>query len=287
MQRAKTVWRKRVAVTGGVLVVLIGVADYLAGQEISFLIFYALPIVAVGWRAGRVPAVTVASVASLAWLSSHAIGLGRGELPLLMWNWLNRTFIFLVAAVFSDLLSRQMILAQTDHLTGLPNRRALLHRLRATLFRRGDERVSLCLAYMDLDNFKAINDRFGHGAGDTVLQRIAETIRVTIRASDLAARVGGDEFVIVFWRLEREDTLRIARRLVQRIAELGEEYERADLGASIGLASFERLPDRPEAMLEEADRALREAKAAGKGKVVWRDGNTGETQSGLSVASQS
>jgi diguanylate cyclase (GGDEF)-like protein len=270
MQHVKTVWRTRVAVTGGVLAVLIGVADYLAGQEMSFLIFYALPIVAVGWRAGRSPAIGVASAASIAWLASHAIGLGKGELALLMWNWLNRTLIFVVAAVFSDLLSRQMILAQTDHLTGLPNRRALLHRLKATVYRGVRARTSLSLAYIDLDNFKKINDRFGHGVGDTVLERIAETIRVTIRASDLPARVGGDEFVVVFWRLPRRDTLRIARRLVKRIAELGEEYEGASLGASIGVASFERLPDRPEIMLNEADRALREAKAAGKSQVVWR-----------------
>lgn len=93
--------------------------------------------------------------------------------------------------------------------------------------------------------------------------------------------------MVVFWRLPRKDTLRIARRLVRRITELGEEYEGVDLAASIGVASFERLPDRPEAMLEEADRALREAKAAGKGQVVWRDGHTGETETGLSAASQS
>ena len=93
--------------------------------------------------------------------------------------------------------------------------------------------------------------------------------------------------MVVFWRLPRKDTLRIARRLVRRITELGEEYEGVDLAASIGVASFERLPDRPEAMLEEADCALREAKAAGKGQVVWRDGHTGETETGLSAASQS
>jgi diguanylate cyclase (GGDEF)-like protein len=286
MARGNAVWRTRVAVVGSVLVVLIGVADYLSGQDISFLIFYVLPVAAVGWRVGRAAAFGVAVAASIAWFVSHAIGLGRGELPLLVWNWLNRTFIFVVAAFFSDLLSRQMILAHTDPLTGLPNRRALLHRLRSILFGRGRERVSLCLAYIDLDNFKAINDCFGHGAGDTVLQRIAETIRVTIRASDLPARVGGDEFVVIFWRLPKEDALRIARRLVRRITELGEEYKGANLGASIGVASFEQLPDNPERMLEEADRALREAKVAGKGQVVWRDGHTGETQRGLSVASQ-
>lgn len=246
-----------------------------------------LPIVTVGWRAGRVSAVAVASTASVVWLGSNAIGLGMGDLPLLLWNWFNRTFTFLVAAVFSDLLSRQMVLAQPDPLTGLSNRRALLHRLKPTIHRGTGARTSISLAYIDLDNFKVINDRFGHGVGDTVLQRIAETIRVTIRASDLPARVGGDEFVVVFWRLPGKDTLRIARRLARRIAELGEEYQGATSGASIRVASCERLPDRPEAMLEEADRALREAKAAGKGQAVWRDGNTGETETGLSAASQS
>jgi diguanylate cyclase (GGDEF)-like protein len=287
MERSAAGWRVRVAVTGAILALLIGVAEYLTGQEVSFLIFYTLLIAAVGWRAGRSPALVVAAAASIGWVVSHAIGLGRSDVPILLWNWLNRTFIFLVAAVFSDLLSHQMVLAQTDPLTNLPNRRALLNRLKATLFRGTRARTSISLAYIDLDNFKAINDRFGHGVGDTVLQRIAETIRVTIRAGDLPARVGGDEFVVVFWRLPKKDALRIARRLVRRITELGEQYQGADLGASIGVASFERLPDRPEAMLEEADRALREAKKTGKGQVVWREALTGETEAGLSAASQS
>ncbi|HVN32769.1 MAG TPA: GGDEF domain-containing protein [Thermoanaerobaculaceae bacterium] len=287
MERGAAGWRVRVAVTGAILALLIGVAEYLTGQEVTFLIFYTLLIAAVGWRAGRSPALVVVAAASIGWVVSHAIGLGRSDVPILLWSWLNRTFIFLVAAVFSDLLSHQMVLAQTDPLTNLPNRRALLNRLKATLFRGARVRTSISLAYIDLDNFKAINDRFGHGVGDTVLQRIGETIRVTIRAGDLPARVGGDEFVVVFWRLPKKDSLRIARRLVRRITELGEQYQGADLGASIGVASFERLPDRPEAMLEEADRALREAKKTGKGQVVWRETLTGETEAGLSAASRS
>jgi diguanylate cyclase (GGDEF)-like protein len=286
MQARNPAWRARFALVTGLLVLAIGAFDYLTGTHFSFLVFYLVPIAVVGWRAGRWPALAVAAVASVTWLAAEAAAAPRIDVPLLLWNFLNRTSVFLVTAFFSDLLSHQINLAYTDYLTGLPNRRALLHRLRAAAFRRGQERVSLCVAYLDLDNFKQVNDRFGHAVGDAVLQRIADTIRVTIRASDLPARVGGDEFVVVFWRLPSEHALRIAHRLTRRIAELGEEYEGAGLGASIGLASFEERPDRPESMLAEADRALQEAKAAGKSQVVWRPATVPEVETESSSSSR-
>ena len=111
------------------------------------------------------------------------------------------------------------------------------------------------------------------------------------RASDLPARVGGeDEFVVIFWEGLEKGTPSNRPAPGPADRRTGRGVRRgADLGASIrGCLPSKRLPDRPEAtMLEEADRALREAKAAGKGQVVWRDGHTGETQTGLSAASPS
>ena len=94
----------------------------------------------------------VASAASGAWLVSHAIGLGGGDVPFLLWNWLNRTFIFVVAAVFSDLLNHQMVLAQTDPLTSLPNRRARFLSPPEVSDRSTEARAlahSISLAYID------------------------------------------------------------------------------------------------------------------------------------------
>jgi diguanylate cyclase (GGDEF)-like protein len=127
------------------------------------------------------------------------------------------------------------------------------------------------VAYLDLDNFKGVNDRYGHVVGDELLSRIGAALRSTIRAGDIAARLGGDEFAILFWNAERGAIEGIAQRVIERIDEVGHDYPEAGLGASVGIAHFTGVPESVEDILTRADHAMYQAKAAGKGcLVVWR-----------------
>ena len=171
-------------------------------------------------------------------------------------------------------------LAHHDVLTGLPNR-AQLHDLIAWHLmqaeRAGDPVAVLCL---DLDRFKAVNDTFGHQAGDKLLQIVAERLRENIRPADAAARIGGDEFILLMAGITRPDSIaQLARRLIDSLSEpfdLG-EFE-ARIGASIGIAVGPRDGTTAEVLIKNADIALYRAKANGRGGFCFFERGMDEQQ---------
>ncbi len=158
--------------------------------------------------------------------------------------------------------------ASRDSLTGLWNRRALEDRLDDQRERseRHGENLAVCL--IDLDGFKPVNDRFGHAAGDALLQRIADRLRASVRRYETVARIGGDEFVVVLEGLDGPDDARlVAERLLVGLADAqqGLPYR---VGASAGLALLPLHAEDPGALLQLADRAMYRAKARGGGVEV-------------------
>jgi diguanylate cyclase (GGDEF)-like protein len=158
--------------------------------------------------------------------------------------------------------------ALTDTLTGLRNRRALDAAL-ADLAAAG---APFALMHLDLDHFKPVNDTLGHAAGDAVLRQVGVVLTQTIRKDDLAARVGGDEFVALFPGLtDRGALARLAARLVEGIAEPVDFHGTAcRVAASIGIAVADGpLPDGVAPLMAEADAALYAAKRAGRGRALF------------------
>jgi diguanylate cyclase (GGDEF)-like protein/PAS domain S-box-containing protein len=158
-------------------------------------------------------------------------------------------------------------LAHHDMLTGLPNRTQfhdliVWHLTQSQ--RAGDPIAVLCV---DLDRFKAVNDTFGHQAGDRLLQLVAERLLANVRTNDAAARIGGDEFIVLLTDVARRDTItHVARRLIEQLSEpfdLG-GYE-ARIGASIGIAVAPQDGTIAEVLIKNADIALYRAKADGRG----------------------
>jgi diguanylate cyclase (GGDEF)-like protein len=157
--------------------------------------------------------------------------------------------------------------AMTDPLTGLRNRRAVdlvLERLCAA-------RAGFGLLHLDLDYFKAVNDTLGHAAGDFVLETVGRILREQLRSEDCAARIGGDEFVVIVAGRSDPKTLQaIADRIIARISQpMPFDGQIARVSASIGIArsSDMMVPD-PTQLLAIADRALYAAKHAGRGRAV-------------------
>ena len=158
--------------------------------------------------------------------------------------------------------------AWTDPLTGLANRRQLgarLDRMFAEAVRYGAE---LSCVMIDLDGFKQLNDRLGHSEGDACLKQVAKAITESVRASDVAARFGGDEFVVLMPRTPAAEAGRVADRLRdafhRRVANWCEPCGANQLGISIGVASVASAkPLTAEGLIEAADRAMYAAKAAG------------------------
>jgi diguanylate cyclase (GGDEF)-like protein len=168
-------------------------------------------------------------------------------------------------------LTRQ--LASTDELTQLANRRQFDEALGAEVVRAERFRDPVAVVVADLDNFKKVNDRFGHDVGDLVLRAFAGAIRATVRDVDLPARYGGEEFTVLLPATDAEGGRQLAERLRLAAEELAiDAGEGADvhITSSFGVASF---PDEPSAaaLMRAADRALYRAKAAGKNMVVMAE----------------
>jgi diguanylate cyclase (GGDEF)-like protein len=160
-------------------------------------------------------------------------------------------------------LLREQAISRTDNLTGLLNGRGFYEAAANELARSSRYRHPLTLAYVDLDDFKGINDRFGHARGDAVLVAVARGLRRACRSSDIVGRLGGDEFVILFPETGRDAAEAALAKVRSRVQELGYP-DGARVTASIGSVSFATPPSDVERLVHEADTAMYAVKAGGK-----------------------
>jgi diguanylate cyclase (GGDEF)-like protein len=161
--------------------------------------------------------------------------------------------------------------AAVDSLTGLSTYRVLRDRLAFEIERSKRSSEGFAVLFMDLDRFKDVNDTYGHEAGNEILKAVSEEIRHAVRASDVAARYGGDEFVVILTRTDLQGAMRVAEALRAGIEGIGRRmgYSAGSITISIGLADFHGAqPDAGGDLLVAADRALYRAKAAGRNAVA-------------------
>ena len=158
----------------------------------------------------------------------------------------------------------------TDELTGLRNRRAFEERLVLEFSMSRRRRRDLAVLLIDVDNFKRINDRWGHAAGDAVLRRLGAALRTTIRLPDLVARYGGEEFAVLLPESGSDAALGFSRRLMERLT--AETWEHEPITVSIGIAALSDSLLNGFQLVSTADEALYAAKRAGKNRSVVHGG---------------
>jgi diguanylate cyclase (GGDEF)-like protein len=164
-----------------------------------------------------------------------------------------------------DLVTRLLSESRHDELTGALNRRGLHEQLQLELQRASRSGEPLALVALDIDHFKAINDRLGHAAGDRVLSRVAATIRTHTREIDLVGRLGGDEFVIALIATDADGARALTERLHRGLEDARGELPAISLSAGIVEAGADLDVG---ALLDAADGALYEAKRQGRGRVA-------------------
>jgi diguanylate cyclase (GGDEF)-like protein len=252
------------------LVLLIALLDYETGPHYSFGIFYLIPVAACAWWGGLSPGILLALAAALGW---HMVELMENPLiPLTaqVWNGVARFgMLVLTSSLISRLhggMRRERLLARTDPLTGAANARTFYEAAAAEAERARRSDRPLTVAYLDLDNFKQLNDGLGHAAGDAALLHVVERIRQDLRGSDLLARLGGDEFGLLLPGVEPEGAAALLARL-QGI--LAEEMERKGLPVtlSIGAITFHNPHADVDRMVHQVDALMYEAKRKGKGRL--------------------
>jgi diguanylate cyclase (GGDEF)-like protein len=189
-------------VTGLAGIGLVGLADYLTGNEISFSLFYLVPILLIAWCGNQNTGFLLALASALTQLGAELAG-GRSytEPSIYLWNTLIRGSLYLSIAYLVAQLHRYHgeieLAARTDFVTGVANRRSFSETLHAEVARIARYPHPFTLVYMDIDNFKMVNDLYGHQGGDDMLRSIAMELKSQLRSTDTVARVGGDEFSLL------------------------------------------------------------------------------------------
>lgn len=184
------------------LIGAIGIIDFLTGYEIGFSLFYVIPISFAAWALGRRHGIAASVASSCVWLAADAASGHIYAYPFLpFWNTLIRlSFFVIIALLLSALKSameREKELARTDYLTGAVNSRLFFELVQKEIDRLQRYERPFTIAYVDLDNFKTVNDQFGHPAGDRVLRAVVGYAKNHLRKIDVTARLGGDEFALL------------------------------------------------------------------------------------------
>jgi len=263
-----------VVVAAAVSVLLIGALDYATGPGISLILFYLVPIAMVAWFAGLVPGIAISVFASLILFLTGPQAHGRAEWGHFhYWNVFMRFGVFAVVAYIVSmqaeirrLLRREEELSRRDTLTGAVNGRAFAELLSAEILRLSRYERPFSLAYIDLDNFKSVNDLRGHASGDRLLRIVAEGMINAVRSSDVVARIGGDEFAILLPETGAESAEAVIRKVQGTVDDLLREG-RWDVTMSIGLLTCESPPESSDLALREADALMYRAKSEGKNRV--------------------
>ena len=260
--------------SGFLLLLAMVSADAQLGSRFGLLLFYLVPIAWVAWQAGQTPALIIAVACAIARfgvkiveaLNDYGIG------PELIWSVASELIFFLVFVGLLLTVQRQLeaerALARSDALTKLANARAFeaaLTNERERLRRYGR---TVSVIYFDLDNFKNVNDRFGHAAGDELLITVGRVVSGGIRQVDVGARLGGDEFALLLPETDAAGAAIVASRLSERIV-AAVQARGWPVTTSVGCVTFERAPESVELMMKIADAAMYRAKHGGKNRVEW------------------
>lgn len=259
---------------------VIAVAHYRVGFEISTTILYLGPVAIASWYSSRNSGFLISLLSALAAVFTDlAAGHIYSHRIIPFWNGLVLFAFFLISAGLLDMLRARLHLehqlARTDALTGILNSRAFLEHMGYIIALSKRDGAPITLAYIDLDDFKQVNDSHGHSAGDGVLQTVGDTLRESIRRTDTAARLGGDEFVLL---LPVTDAT-AARTLVEKLKDkLVQELARRtpQVTCSIGVVTFLSPPDNADEAIRMADTLMYRAKDLGKNAVVFETCRRGE-----------
>jgi diguanylate cyclase (GGDEF)-like protein len=262
---------KSVIFCGGiVLLTAVILLDHLSPPGFEASVFYLVPVSFFALLLGRRPGMAVSLICA-----SVAFVLHRPDLPpspsgLAYWNalaWLAVYILFAyITSEIQNLYTRERSWSLTDLLTGIPNRRWFFERLEIEKSRARRYDHPLTLAYIDLDRFKEVNDRFGHGAGDKLLGVVARLMRDSVRRADAVARLGGDEFAVLLPDTNTASATAALEKLRSALNAAMEQHH-WPVTVSIGVVTFQPPPESVQEMINAADRAMYTAKKSGRDRL--------------------
>jgi diguanylate cyclase (GGDEF)-like protein len=268
-KRDKPFW----GITGIVLIIGLGIIDFLTGYELSFSLFYLFPISLVTWYTGRRLGVVASIVSAITWLTADiASGHHYSNPGIYYWNSMIRFGFFIIVALLlsahKTAHEREKELARKDNLTGAFNARFFSELLQMEIERSQRYKHPLTIAYFDLDNFKTVNDQFGHGIGDQVLYTVVNLTKRQLRKIDIVGRLGGDEFAFILPETDQVG----AQVVISKIQKfLLDEMNRNNwpVTFSVGVLTCVDTPSTSEGLLKRADELMYSVKNSGKNAITY------------------
>jgi len=254
-----------------VIVILVGVLTRLTGPELSSSILYLIPISLVTWFTKRWVGIAMSIVSTLTWFIADATSgviFSHSSLP--YWNGVARFgsfFVFTcILAALRRVLEDEKESSRIDSLTRVANRKQFIELADMEIKRAQIDRIPFTVVYIDLDNFKWVNDRFGHSAGDNLLRLVARTIKGNVRETDTVARLGGDEFAILLPGIGAELAEIITGRIQKTNLEVMHKHD-WPVTFSMGAATFASPPSTVDEVLKASDELMYGVKKEGKNNI--------------------
>ncbi len=266
--------RASLLVMGVALVVVLCALDYAAGPDVSLILFYLAPIFLAAWFVGRRAGIVLSLLSGASWLVVAATTESHFPDPAIpYWNVAMRfgliLIISLTVSAFKRTLENERALARTDYLTGAENSRSFYELADAEISRARRHNHPFTVAFMDIDDFKLVNDRFGHNAGDALLRAVATTIKFNVRTIDVVARLGGDEFAVLLPETGDAAAQVVFRRIRQNLVDVAQR-NKWPVSLSVGAVTWETPPASVDEMLRATDALMYAAKRTGKNTVRHR-----------------
>jgi diguanylate cyclase (GGDEF)-like protein len=256
------------------LFAIVSALKFVCGPDFVFSAVYLIPIVFTTWCLSVSAGLLTAAVSTLVLLFvnlSEAHKYLSAIVP--YWNAAMDLGVFLIVIVIlaeaKQLYQRERELSREDFLTGLKNSRAFAEALRTEAIRVRRYRHQITIVYLDLDDFKQVNDRYGHHAGDLLLAAVANVLRHNVREVDVVARLGGDEFALLLPETDADAARLVLVNLRAAFREaLGTSGFTSPVSFSAGAVTFAKPLDSIEQMIQYADRVMYTVKQNGKGQIV-------------------
>jgi diguanylate cyclase (GGDEF)-like protein len=259
---------------GVLFVILLGIIDYLTGYELSFSLFYLAPISLISWFKGRRSGLLTSAVSAIAWFLADYLSGSRYSNPsIYIWNTLIRLGFFVVVTWLLSALRKayntNQELARVDYVTGAVSIRYFYELAKIEIGRSERHKRPFTFAYIDVDNFKTINDRLGHSTGDRVLRAVTENLQHQIRSSDILARLGGDEFALLLPETGEEEAKKVMDRMHTGLVNemLKNNWT---VTFSIGVVTYCQPPASVDDMVKLADSAMYLVKNSNKNGVSYQ-----------------
>ena len=257
-----------------VMMSLLGLVDYITGYEVSFSIFYLIPIALVGWYSTKIYAVSISLISAVIWMYADLLaGQVYSQSWIPVWNAVVRLGFFgITVALLSGLkdhLVNEEMLSRTDSLTGVNNQRAFKEWLSHHIQVCGRYSYPMALGYIDLDNFKYVNDTFGHTTGDQVLLKVGSILSSSVRKSDIVGRLGGDEFAVLLPNADLTGATSLFEKLHQNLLD-EMRLNSWPVGFSVGVAVFTTVPNSDDEAIMIADKLMYTIKHGSKNSIMYQ-----------------